>query len=230
MTMKMKWDLNGKGVAPTAGSGYSGPPLPKGSWPCKIKRITVGSIKNGANAGKPRLSILLEVQTADIAGKEQYHGAPVWDGLNIIQSGVGYTNAFLHALTDGSESAKRAIESAFWDSDKGPDVKKSKTKAGVEETHIVRIGKVKINSPEGTVMVQITSKMDKDLKGNDRPAVAEYMPHKSTIEASAKAADSDEDYEEDDEDDSYIEDADDDDESYDEDDDADESVGSAKPF
>lgn len=222
--MKMKWDINGKGKgAFTGGGSYSGPPLPKGSWPCKIKRITVGSIKNGVNAGKPRLSILLEVQTADIPGKEQFHGAPVWDGLNIIQSGIGYTNAFLHALTDGSESAKRAIESAFWDADKGPDVKKTKNMRGVEETHIIKIGKVKIDSPNGNTMVQIMSKVDKDLSGNDRPAVAGYMPHKSTIEAAKNGAAADD---SDDEDDLVVEVDDDDFDDLDFDDD----VASNKPF
>lgn len=220
--MKQKWDINGKGVAPNAGASggnYSGPPLPKGSWPCKIKRLTVGSIKSGANAGKPRLSVLLEVQTAGVEGKEQYNGAPIWDGLNIIQSGIGYTNAFLHALTDGSESAKRAIESAFWDGDKGPDVKKVTTKNGVEEVHVVKIGKVKIDSPNGGMMVQIMSKVDKDQNNNDRPAVAAYMPHKSTIDA-AKNAVVEDDVADDD-------DFDDDDEVLDFDDD---EVSSAKPF
>lgn len=226
--MKMKWDINGKGKgAATGGSNYSGPPLPKGSWPCKIKRITVGSIKNGPNAGKPRLSILLEVQTAGLGGDmAKYHGAPVWDGLNIIPSGIGYTNAFLHALTDGSESGKRAIESAFWDADKGPDVKKTKNKNGVEETHIIKIGRVKIDSPNGEMMVQITSKVDKDLNGNDRPAVAGYMPHKSTIEGVKNDAALDDD----DDDDLIVEVDDDDDDDFDESDDFDDEVASAKPF
>lgn len=225
--MKMKWDLNGKGVAPTTGGmgGYSGPPLPKGSWPCKIKRITVGAIKNGANKGKPRLSVLLEVQTAGMGGEmEQYHGAPVWDGLNIIQSGIGYTNAFLHALTDGSESAKRAIESAFWDADKGPDVKKTTNKSGVDETHIIKIGRVKIDSPNGNMMVQITSKVDKDLSGNDRPAVAAYMPHKDTINGKNVAAEDVAD------DDDLVVEVDDDDDFDDDDLDFDDEVASAKPF
>lgn len=223
--MKMKWDINGKGVAPTTGGGggnYSGPPLPKGSWPAKIKRITVGQIKSGANAGKPRLSVLLEVQTADIPGKEQYDGAPVWDGLNIMKSGIGYTNAFLHALTDGSESAKRAIESAFWDADKGPDIKKTQNKSGVDETHIIKIGKVKIDSPNGNMMVQITTKVDKDLNGNDRPGVAAYMPHKSTIEDAKNNGDDDVDVDDDDVD---VDIDVDDDMLFDDDD-----VSSAKPF
>jgi hypothetical protein len=225
--MKMKWDINGKGVAPTAGGSggnYSGPPLPKGSWPAKIKRITVGQIKSGANAGKPRLSVLLEVQTAGIEGKEQYNGAPVWDGLNIMPSGIGYTNAFLHALTDGSESAKRAIESAFWDSDKGPDIKKVQNKSGVDETHIIKIGKVKIDSPNGNMMVQITTKVEKDLSGNDRPGVASYMPHKSTIEGANNVAADDDLDDEDDEVDV------DDDDDFDDDDDMLDDAVSAKPF
>jgi phosphopantothenoylcysteine synthetase/decarboxylase len=125
MPGKLKWDISGKGVKPKqpgegGGNNYEGPNLVKGSYPAKIKRMEVTKItSNTVNKGKPRIRILLEVQTDKIKGKEQYHGAPVWDGLNIIESGKPYVNAFLHALTDGSEKSKRAIEAVFWDEDKG---------------------------------------------------------------------------------------------------------------
>ena len=184
MAGKLKWDINGKGEAPkqpgeAGGGNYNGPDLPKGSWPARIKRMEVTKIQTKSdNYGKPRIRILLEVQTAGIKGKEQYHGAPVWDGLNIIESGKGFVNAFLHALTDGSERAKRAIESVFWDEDKGADFKKVRNKKSDEiETHIVKIGRVAINSPNGEKMVQIVTRPGHDNKGNYRPEVAEYIPY-----------------------------------------------------
>lgn len=203
---KQKWDIDGKGVDPQAGLTYEGPDLPKGSWPAKVKRMTVGKIKTASeNQGKPRISILLEVQTSDIPDKAKYHGAPVWDGLNIISSSVGFVNAFLHGLTDGSDAEKRAIESAFWDKDKGPDVKREENKAGETVTHIKRIGKYLVNSPNGELMVQITTKAGADLQKNYRPEVTGYIPSKVS---NLKDVDPEDDYEEDGEDD-YLDDVED---------------------
>jgi len=183
---KMKWGgVNGKGAAPMKGGdfGYQGPDLPKGSYPAKIKRMEVTKIvTNSVNKGKPRIRILLEVQTSHIKGKEQYHGAPVWDGLNIIDdsSAKGFVNAFLHALTDGSERQKRAIESVFWDEDKGCDFKRIRNKKTQEvETHITKIGRVLIGSPNGDTLVQIVTRPGQDNHGKYRPEVSEYIPYKS---------------------------------------------------
>lgn len=230
MAGKLKWDISGKGVAPKqpgeAASGYEGPDLPKGSYPAKIKRMEVTKIQtNGVNKGKPRIRILLEVQTDKIKGKEQYHGAPVWDGLNIIDGGKPYVNAFLHSLTNGSESAKRAIESVFWDEDKGADFKKIRNKKSDEiETHITKIGRVQINSPTGEKLVQIVTRPGKDQKGNYRPEVSEYLPF-----AGKNGADVDDDSDIDeleDGDDDMLDDVDDDvddeDEDIDDDDDDEE--------
>jgi hypothetical protein len=236
MPGKLKWDISGKGVKPKQPgegmSGYEGPDLPKGSYPAKIKRMEVTKItSNTVNKGKPRIRLLLEVQTDKVKGKEQYHGAPVWDGLNIIDSGKPYVNAFLHALTDGSEKSKRAIEAVFWDEDKGADFKKVRNKKSDEiEVHITKIGRLQINSPVGEKMIQIVTRPGSDNKGNYRPEVAEYLPY-----GGSDAEDEDSDIEEMDDDDEdmlgavdddedgdpeeYDEDTDDEDEDEDEDED-----------
>jgi hypothetical protein len=222
MPGKLKWDISGKGVKPKqpgegGGNNYEGPNLVKGSYPAKIKRMEVTKItSNTVNKGKPRIRILLEVQTDKIKGKEQYHGAPVWDGLNIIESGKPYVNAFLHALTDGSEKSKRAIEAVFWDEDKGADFKKVRNKKSDEiEVHITKIGRLQINSPNGEKMIQIVTRPGEDNKGNFRPEVAEYLPY-----TGAGVDDDDSDIDEmDDDDDDMLGAVDDDD---DEDDDEDE--------
>lgn len=224
---KMKWDLNGRGVAPKQpgeGNNYNGPDLPKGSWPAKIKRMTVHEIQSKANLGKPRISVLLEVQSNLLEGKEAYHGAPVWDNLNIIDSAIPFVNGFLHSLSNGTEAGKRAIESAFWDEDKGPDFRKVKVekgnRAGEVDTHIVKIGKVQINSPKGEVMVQITTRPDKDPNtGKSRPVVTGYLP----FQGEQAAADDEDDIEDDiDEDEDDMLESDDEDDEDDEDEDEDE--------
>lgn len=225
-TPKVKWDLNGKGVAPQQpGEGgfseYAGPELVKGSYPAKIKRVVVGKIgenakpgsKKSANHGKPRISILLEVQTSDIPDKAKYHGHPIWDGLNIIDGGQGFVNAFLHSLTNGSESQKRAIESAFWDDDKGPDFKRVKVekgpKAGTINTHIVKIGRAVLGPPgKGQFMVQVIAKPDHDLSGAFKAAITEYLPY----EGEQDLPEDDDDENEDD-----VDDVEDDDEDEDDD-------------
>jgi hypothetical protein len=233
MAVRQKWDINGKGVAPQSGgsfSGYTGPDLPKGSWPAIVKRCEIMTIKSaGANKGKPRIRILLEVQTKhlDDESKHQYHGHPVWDGLNIIQGSEGYVNAFLHALTDGSQRAKNAVESAFWDEDKGPEKKRIKVakgpREGEVETHITKIGRYVIGSPNGQTMVQITTKPGKNLDGDYRADLTGYIPYTGP---SPKAADSEDDLDDEelDDDDDMIEDDVDDDEDYDDDVDDDDEV------
>jgi len=212
---KMKWDISGKGVPPSkaGGLGYDGPELPKGSWPAKVKRMEVIRIaSNTVNKGKPRIRLLMEVQTANLKGKEEYHGAPVWDGLNIIEQSQGFVNAFLHALTDGSERAKRAIEAVFWDEDKGPDYKRVENKRGDKETHITKIGRVPINSPNGEVMIQIVTRAGQDQNGNYRPEIAGYLPYLGEKPKAVEPQD-------DDEDDDLIGDEEDDEEDYEEDED-----------
>lgn len=203
MAMKVKWDVDGKGdEAWGAGqNNYDGPVPPKASYVAKIKRITMGKIKKeGENKGKPRLSVLLEIvsgQGADsIDDKEyKYRGAPVWDGVNIIKSQTGRANAFIHALTDGSDSAKRTVESKFWPPNMDVRAEKVARRDGSEDVHIMRIGPYQINSPNGETLVRIVTKMGKDLDGNPRAEVAQYLPYTGPKPSgkNGKVADEDED-------------------------------------
>ena len=181
--MKLKWDISGKGDE-AWGSGYTeytGPTPPKGSYIAKVKRMTLGKIaKQGENFGKPRISVLLEIASGQGANglddeNYQYRGAPVWDGLNIIKNQTGRVNGFLHALTDGRDSAKRAIETAFWPPN-GPKAEKME-KDGKSTIHITDIGKYHIGSPDGNLYVRIVTKMDKDLDGNPRAEINNYLPY-----------------------------------------------------
>jgi hypothetical protein len=224
MAARQKWDINGKGVPAMGGGqqGWSGPDLPKGSWPAKIKRMEITKIKSqGENHNKPRIRILLEV-TGLKGDKAKFNGHPIWDGLNIIEGSQGFVNGFLHGLTDGSDAAKRAIESAFWDEDKGPERRRVKVEKGPRkgeiETHIVKIGKVAINSPKGETIVQVTTRpgvVEKGPnKGDYRAEVTGYIPQ-------ARPQDSDDEDDDIDDDDDMLEDDVDDDEDDDDIDDED---------
>lgn len=182
--IKLKWDISGKGEeAWGAGlSQYEGPVPPKGSYVAKVKRMTVGKInKEGDNKGKPRIAVLLEIcGGAGSTGLKDtsypYYGAPIWDGLNIIKSQAGRVNSFLHALTDGTQQAKDAVEAAFWPPN-GPDAKKEPNRAGVDEVHIKKIGKYPIESPAGEHVIRIVTKMGHDLDGNPRAEINQYLPY-----------------------------------------------------
>jgi hypothetical protein len=187
--MKLKWDITGKGDE-AWGAGitqYEGEVPPRGSYVARVKRMTVGAIKSqGDNHGKPRISVLLEVVGgAGVDGvrdtEYEYYGAPIWDGLNIIKTQTPKVNAFLHALTDGSEEAKRAIETAFWPPN-GPDAKKEARKDGTDDVHIKAIGKCPIGSPNGEYLVRIITKLEPDPKGQMRAAVNQYLPYKGPQE------------------------------------------------
>jgi hypothetical protein len=230
MATRIKWDINGAGVDPAGGmGGYDGPNLPKGSYLCKIKRMTVGEIKSiGENKGKPRISVLLEVVGPD--SKKEYLGHPIWDGLNIIKSSLPFVNAFLHGLTDGSDQAKHEIEKAFWDV--GPKVKRVKKKDNTVEKHVESIGNYAINSPSGELLVQVLAKPS-SYKGQFKAEVAEYIPRKNSKnrqELDEDGYDEDEDDDIGDEDVEDEADADTDDDDYEDAEDGDYVDAEGGPF
>lgn len=238
---RVKWDnINGIGVPAATGEGqrYTGPDVPKGSYVARVKRATLESIKSaGENQGKPRINILLEIVGG--AGSKQipdpkfkYYGAPVWDGLNIIQSSVAFVNAFLHGIVGrDSDQARRAIETAFWDN--GCTVKSVKVEKGARQgqidKHVIKIGNIKLDSPNGQVLVQITTKAGTNIKtGEYQPNVSGYMPYTGERAKSDEEEDTDADIDDDDLDDVDDDDDDDDDDvDADEDDDEDDDDDSA---
>ena len=173
------------------------PAPPKGRYRVKLKRMTHGTIKTGDNAGKDRFNCLLELTGPESASK--YKGYGFWHGLNLTKQGVGYVNQFLNGLAGPDEVKQRALRKAFWAADILTD----------EDGHVQRIGKLKINSPDGERELEITSKMGKDRDGNVRADVASVLvPQNGSSVADAEEED-DED-EEEDNDDLLEEDEDDD--------------------
>jgi hypothetical protein len=228
MAMRVKWDITGKGDAAWSGEfqSYEGEVPPKGTYVARIKRMTLGAIKGGLNPGKPRISVLLEIVGG--AGSNglgdpdyEYLGAPVWDGLNIIKAQTGKVNNFLHALTDGQENSKRAVETAFWPPN-GPKAEKV-VKDGKKTVHITQIGKYAIGSPDGQLLVRIVTKIGHDLEGAPRAEVSQYLPYVEKGKNNGAAVQDD--VEDEDEEDDFVDDDDEDldiEPAYEEDDEEDE--------
>ena len=182
--------------------------VPKGVYKAKVKRMTHAVIKKeGPNKGKSRFSILLEiVKTPKLP--EKYVGAGVWTGLNVIESGAGLCNDFVNALAGPETARQKALRRAFWTPDIAID----------NDGNVLRIGKKKIGSPNGEIVVTIKTKMGKDQQGNARSEVGSFLIPKSEEE------EDDDELNEDDveEDDDLIDDEDEEDEDVDEDDDSDD--------
>lgn len=239
MAMKVKWDVDGKGEAAWGGGRYEGEVPPKGSYIAKIKRITMSKIKSeGENKGKPRLSVLLEIvggrgsEGAIDDMEYEYYGAPVWDGVNIIKAQAGRANAFVHALTDGTDDAKRAVENKFWPPNMDVRAEKVEKRDGSTEIHIKSIGPYKINSPNGDILVRVVTSMGKDLQGNKRAEVSQYLPYTGpAVKKAPIPASEDEDEEEEILDADMDDDEDEDlEEEYEDDDDDDSEEDEEPPF
>lgn len=158
------------------------PAPPKGRYKVRLKRMTHGTIRSGDNAGAPRFNCLLELIGPKSA--EKYTGYGFWHGLNLTKQGAGYVNQFLNGLAGSSESAQRALRKAFWDADIVVD----------DDSHVVKIGKTKIGSPDGQLTLEITTRMGKDRDGNPRAEVVSVLvPQNETGSDSSSDADEDED-------------------------------------
>jgi len=162
---------------------YSSEVVPKGIYKAKVKRMTMGTInKAGENKGKTRFGILCEVVGGSKKLPDKYIGAGVWTGINVIKSGAGFCNDFINALAGPDEAAQKALRRSFWK----PDILVD------DEGNVIRIGKKKVGSPNGELVVWIKTKMGKDQNGDPRAEVQSFLLPKG-------AKDDDDDEDEDDE-------------------------------
>lgn len=139
--------INGADVdSAEAREDWKGPLPPKGAYPAKLRLMQIKAIK-GSNTRK-RISVMAILQTENIDGQEEYHECPCWGGFNLDEAGIPYLNQFLDSLTDGSDSAIKKIRTAFYPP-RGPIVDEKKV-------NVLKIGTLKINSPEGELPIMIT--------------------------------------------------------------------------
>lgn len=124
-------------------SDYDGPLPPNGSYMGKLKLCQVVPMKKDPT--KKRISILVEITDKD------YKGYPAWGGVNLTDQGKGFVAQFLRALTDGSDAEFDQIRKAFSSSATVVDEKK---------TNIIKIGKWKVESPDGSLPIRVTLKQE----------------------------------------------------------------------
>lgn len=203
----MRFNIKGAvGNEDAGGTFYDGPIPAKGTYTGKLKIVKVQEIKNGANAGKPRLQILAEItgpkNAKNIKGGSCI-GAGVWGGANVTDQGVPFVNQFLNALTNGSEAQKVAIQKAFWEKSVPTD----------DEGNIEKIGRWLINSPNGELPVAFTVKHS-TYNGELQAQIGRWLVKEDKTDEGVDAeADADED-EDPDLEDADVEDEDDNDDPY----------------
>lgn len=126
---------------------WSGELPPTGSYTGILKVVSIGTIgPEAVNAGKPKLSIGVELRAEKGSPSQKYDGFIAWGNLNLIESAAPYINQFLMALTDGSEESLAKIQQAFENNIVTDERKK----------HVVKIGSLNVNSPEGELPIKVS--------------------------------------------------------------------------
>jgi hypothetical protein len=144
---KLNLNLNvaGQGVA----EGYEAWPEDKlpdtGSYTGKLKVCQI--TKTGPNAAKypnaPMLRVGVELTNAGPAT-----GFVAFRNLLLVDDSVPYVNQFLRSITDGSDAALAKIQKAF----------ENNTVLDEREVNVLKIGTVKVNSPEGELPIKVSIK------------------------------------------------------------------------
>lgn len=152
------------------GNFYDGPVPPKGSYRGILKRLELIAENS---KGNPMLRYLIELKADPGSDNALYDGYGVWGHQNVTDQGKGYVNAFLDALTDGTPEGSLTIRKAFWG---GQMVVEDDG-----EGHVVRIGKMNIDSPDCTKRVAFVGKRAKN-NGEDKLEVAKWLISKGKEE------------------------------------------------
>lgn len=167
---KMAFGINGVGEE----SGFDNTPVKPGTYKGVVKNVRVTFIKkDGPNKGKPRLNIGCQVESGP---DPKAKGRMFWTGLNVFEEQAGWVNGFLNAITDGSAANKKHIQEAFWGD--GPDLKPG------DDKHVNKIGKYKIDSPEGEIPITFTIKNGKDQDGEKRSEIGRFIVKKASDDLS----------------------------------------------
>ena len=147
-----KFNLDINGTDQGAAEGYpvwDGATPPNGVYDGKLKIAVIAAIgEKSKNAGKPRVKIGVEL-AGNTGSKAAFNGFTAWGGVNLIESGIVFVNQWLKSLTDGSDDEFEAIKQAFYEGGLIVDQKKE---------HIEKIGRWRVNSPNGELPIRITIK------------------------------------------------------------------------
>lgn len=198
---------NARKASKRGGAFYKGPIPPKGSYLGTLKRLEL--VKENS-AGDPMLRGLLEINEPKKSKASKYNGYGVWFNQNLTDVGAEYCNGFLDALAGPNETKQQKLKDAFWGNGMVVD--------GKGEGHVLKIGTVRIGSPEGKIVLAFNGRR-KGYQGEIKLDVAGWL---ILDEDGAVVADDDE-YEEDDEyEDEYEAEDEEDDEEDEEDDEEDD--------
>lgn len=89
----MPGNYNGDGVEMNAGGGE---PFPEGDYHLRVKKVEPGTIKSGANAGSPKVTVGFQVIGGEYAGKEiNFHTVSF---LPKTAKGAGMALSFLKCI------------------------------------------------------------------------------------------------------------------------------------
>jgi hypothetical protein len=151
-----KFDLDINGVDQDAFDGYAiwdGPLPTDGIYDGKLKVAKILVIdadgkNHSKNQGKNRVNIGVEL-AGNVDSKKPFNGYVAFGGVNLVESGIGFVNQWLRALTDGSEEEFTEIKKAFYEGGIRVDEKKE---------HITAIGRWKVESPEGELPIKVALK------------------------------------------------------------------------
>lgn len=115
----------------------------KGIYRLRLRQVVVGKIKNGDNAGKDRLRVMLIIDEPKKSDKAKWNQFVVWDGLNVTEQGKPFVKRFLKAigLTWSDFINKSRIDKQ-------------------EPPHLVQIAGVKIESGDVFLKAMLREKSD----------------------------------------------------------------------
>ena len=119
---------------------YDGPLPPNGSYSGVLKVAKITAMKKDPT--KRRIQLLVIIDHPD------YKGYPAWGGVNLTDQGISYVNQWLRSMVSSDEDFKK-IHKVFFG--RGPVVDEKKE-------NILKIGTLKVNSPEGEIPVKVALK------------------------------------------------------------------------
>lgn len=87
---------------------YDGPPPTPALYKGRVARLGLGKIESGQYAGSDKLVVVVEIEHG------KFKGASIFTQLLLLKQNAWTVNQFLHAMTNGSQKQKDAIEKYFW--------------------------------------------------------------------------------------------------------------------
>lgn len=145
---KMNFGFDGASAEISEGfKPWDGPLPPNGSYTGTLKMAKIVPMKKNPKAKRIAILVLID---KDASGSTEYQGYPAFGGVNLTEQGIPFVNQWLRGLVKTDEEFEK-IHKIFFGS--GPMVDEKKV-------NILKIGTVKIGSPEGELKVKVSLKQE----------------------------------------------------------------------